>query len=795
MAAASQSSPASVAAAPQGQSTPVFWRVEGSLVNLRAVRPVGFFTWNAQSFLERWVRRGGLLLLALLRPLFYAMHRRAATRLLHTLLRGVSRDRLDLLGEEYFQYKMQPRLNPRAVALLRERLAAGDNIVLVSQGLEHVMRPLAQYLGVSQLICNRLEFREGRATGRLLEPVIRPRGGLAWLRNRNPDGRIAAPRLLRALGLEDRPALLFGAIRRAERQVIRPRRRLLAFARNGVPAPLSVRAALRGKQVLLIGVTGFIGKVWLVKLLTDLPEIGRLYVLIRPRRNASALQRFERIVSESPVFEGLHRKYGEALPQFLAERIEVVEGDVSQPGLGLDAACRTRLAAQLDLVVNSAGLTDFNPDLRDALETNVAGVAHLLEFVRGCDHAALLHLSTCYVVGHRDGRIPETLVPDYTPLGTAGFDAEAECRALEELVREIVARSESAEVTAELQRKARARMRGPSAAAAALDEHVRRYRVRWLRAQLVEAGMRRAQQYGWPNTYTFTKSLGESLIARALAAAAVRGQRLAVAVVRPSIVESSIEEPFRGWNEGVGTSAPLAYLLGTYFRQLPSNERKCLDVIPVDLVSRGMTLIAAALAERRHHTVYQLATSVRNPCTMGRSIELTGLAHRKHYRAQEGLEAWLRSRFDTIAVSKSRYRNLSAPRQRRILSAVNRLLAPLPWKPQGLLKRERNLDRVEKIIELYEPFILHNDHVFEAGHIEQLARALVAAEQACFGYDPARIDWWEYWIDIHVPALRRWCYPLMEGRPLELPARRSFRWPAAATTESSSADLTASANP
>jgi len=64
--------------------------------------------------------------------------------------------------------------------------------------------------------------------------------------------------------------------------------------------------------------------------------------------------------------------------------------------------------------------------------------------------------------------------------------------------------------------------------------------------------------------------------------------------VRPSIVETSTDQPFRGWNEGINTSAPLSYLLGTYFRQLPTNERKCLDVIPVDMVCRGMTLIAAA---------------------------------------------------------------------------------------------------------------------------------------------------------------------------------------------------------
>ena len=88
----------------------VYWRVEGSLAELTTVRPVAFFTWNAQTFLERWVRRGLVLVMAILRPFLYAAHRVFATRVVHTVLRGISRDRLDLLGEEYFKYKLQPHL-------------------------------------------------------------------------------------------------------------------------------------------------------------------------------------------------------------------------------------------------------------------------------------------------------------------------------------------------------------------------------------------------------------------------------------------------------------------------------------------------------------------------------------------------------------------------------------------------------------------------------------------------------------------------------------------------------------
>jgi hypothetical protein len=215
-------------------------------------------------------------------------------------------------------------------------------------------------------------------------------------------------------------------------------------------------------------------------------------------------------------------------------------------------------------------------------------------------------------------------------------------------------------------------------------------------------------------------------------------------------------------------------LLGTSFRQLPSNQNKRLDIIPVDAVCQGMTLIAAAVVERRNDAVYQLATSVTNPCDMGRSIELTSLAHRKHYRAQEGLESWLRLRMDAIPVSKTRYNRMSAPAQRAIVQSIQRIMAPLPLKKTPLAKAERNLERVEKLVELFEPFILNNEHDFVADNVEKLSHALVAEERETFGYDTRSLDWWEYWIDIHIPALRRWTYPLIEGRPLEVRAPRKF---------------------
>jgi thioester reductase-like protein len=747
---------------------PVYWRVEGSLLELTTTRPIAFFAWNSQTFTSRGLRRGLVLATAALRPFLYASNRKMATRVVHSVLRGISRDRLDLLGEEEFEYKLKPLLKPEGVRQLQALLATGTDVVLVSQGLDHVMRPLARFLGVKWIIANRLDFRDGIATGRLLSPVIRPRGIFARIREAGPDGRQSPARWVRALGLRG-PKALNGAIISSERPKPVRHRPIVHFDEKKIETSFSVRRALAGKRVMLIGVTGFIGKVWLANTLTDLPEIGKVYLLVRPQKE-SGQARFEKMVEESPVFDPLFERYGDRLGAWLAEKIEVVEGDVSQPGLGLASEVAARLKKELDLIINSSGLTDFNPDLRDALAVNVDSAFHLMQYIRGAERTALLHLSTCYVAGQRDGRVSERLRLNYTPAGVADFDAEKEWHALHDLVEQAEARAEGPEVTAELTKQALAKEgAAKDLQGVALENQIRKNRIRWLKTYLTEAGAKRAKELGWPNTYTFTKSLAESLIAK-------HGNGLPIAVVRPAIVETSVEKPFRGWNEGINTSATLSYLLGTSFRQLPSNERKRLDIIPVDSVCAGMTLIAAALVERRHDPVYQLATSVTNPCDMGRSIELTWLAHRKHYRAQEGLEYWLRLRFDPISVSKTRYRRMSAPAQMMIVKTIQAIMWPLPVK-KPLTKAERNLGRVKKLIELFEPFILHNEHDFVADNIEKLVSALVPEERETFVYDTVSLDWWEYWINIHIPALRRWTYPLIEGRPLEARAPRVLRIP------------------
>jgi long-chain acyl-CoA synthetase len=161
-----------------------------------------------------------------------------------------------------------------------------------------------------------------------------------------------------------------------------------------------------------------------------------------------------------------------------------------------------------------------------------------------------VHVSTCFVNGRTDGRVPEELQPSYTPRGASDFNARREWESLHAEVSRIEQEADSPALQSQFRGKALSKVRSGSDEKA-VNNQIRKIRTRWVRDRLIDIGIERAQRWGWPNIYTLTKSLGESLLA-------AEAGSLPVSIARPSIVESSVSQPFRGWNEA-NTTAPLSY--------------------------------------------------------------------------------------------------------------------------------------------------------------------------------------------------------------------------------------------
>lgn len=531
---------------------------------------------------------------------------------------------------------------------------------------------------------------------------------------------------------------------------------------------ISVTNTFAGRHVLLAGGSGFLGKVWLAMALEKLADIGRIYLLIRPGAQISSRKRFENLVNTSPVFSRLHERFGPRLSRYLSERVEVLEGDLAEYNLGFSSEVASRLQGKLDLIINCAGQVDFNPDIRKALASNVDTILQLINFVRRCDHASLLHVSTCYVAGNRQGRIDEVLESNPVPI-QEGFDPDLELADARVAIKEICDAQTSAEIQRELKTDIDKLLeRRADKGNGDRNRFTKSYSRRWLRErlrkELIDEGKRRAKRWGWQNTYTYSKGIAESLLSR-------RAKEIRYSIVRPSIIESSLSYPFAGWNQGFNASAPLAYLLGTWFHMLPARCDVPFDVVPVDMVCRALTVIGAALMLDRHAPIYHLGTSDRNRFTLGRACELTDLGHRRYLREKGKTTAQrvVLSRWDTKVVDPNHL--FSARNLRRIVDQMSELLEDFPRlirKRSGRLserlnRAERQLQEIQDLLDVYRPFIHDNFQIFRCGAID--SHQPVEPE---FRFYPEEIDWRKYWIEVHMPGLRRWVFPQFEKKSREV---------------------------
>jgi hypothetical protein len=468
---------------------------------------------------------------------------------------------------------------------------------------------------------------------------------------------------------------------------------------------------------------------------------------MRGKKAQGARARFEQMINESYAFAPLHERHGEELSRFLSERIEVVSGDVSRPGLGVEPAIAARIQQRLDLVVHCAGQVDFNPELQEALQNNVEGTIHAAEFAAKAKSAGFVQVSTCFVAGNKEGRNLKQLA--------------------ERIDEENTSEQALAELREELVESVKQKGHDPNNAHL-IDRILKREAKARLAERLVDAGKSRAAEWGFPNLYTFTKSMSESLLL-------ARFPSLPKTFFRPAIIESAVSFPLPGWNEGLNTSGPLAYFVGTWFRHLPARKDKPLDVVPVDYCCAALIAAGAALLEGRAKAVYQCATSDRHPLTVGRGLELTSLAHRKHYRnhGEDAIERIFLSRWDSRVVSDDHYISVDNMRKlaQWIADAAKDAPEGLPKRLRAELKKlgsrsdriDKRLSIVEKVVDTYKPFISDNRQVFACDELVGLA-----VDDPFFHYEPKNLDWRRYWIDQHMPGLRRWSFKLIENQKIEL---------------------------
>ncbi|EPS58786.1 hypothetical protein M569_16027, partial [Genlisea aurea] len=426
-----------------------------------------------------------------------------------------------------------------------------------------------------------------------------------------------------------------------------------------------------------------------------------------------------------PLFRVLKKKNGKNLEKVLSERVKVVAGDITCENLGIkDSELLHHMWKEVDIVINLAANTKFDERYDVSLGINTLGVKHVLSFSKKCNKLkTLVHVSTAYVCGEKGGLILENpLKLGETLNGTCGLDVYSEKKLVDQTLSNLKADDCS-------------------------DDYVK--------TAMADLGIKRARKFGWPNTYVFTKAMGEMLIEELK-------ENLPIVILRPSIVTSTYKEPFPGWAEGIRTIDSLAvgYAKGRITCFL-GDPKTILDLIPADMVVNAMIVSMAAQANQESQTIYHVGSSVSNPL---------------HYAMLQDFgqtyfssNPWIDKQGRPVVVgpvkvlnsmeSFHRYFSLQYLIPLKGLEIVNTICCD--YFHGMYIEMCRKTDFVLRLVELYRPYLFFKG-CFDDMNTEKLRRAAggngSCVETDLFYFDPKVVDWEEYFLKIHLPGVVKYVF-------------------------------------
>ncbi|MDO8654801.1 MAG: fatty acyl-CoA reductase [Undibacterium sp.] len=480
---------------------------------------------------------------------------------------------------------------------------------------------------------------------------------------------------------------------------------------------LSVSSQLAGKRVLITGTTGFLAKVLLEKLVRDVPEIKQFILVIRANKTYStAAERFEREILSSSIFDRLREEQPQYLDEIVRHKFVFVTGEVTEPLFGLTPIEFAKLANGVDIVVSSAASVNFREELDQALDINALSLLKLTALTRMAGHIPLIHVSTCYVNGYNEGKIPEQLMESASkliPIQPAGYYE------VKPLIDDLLLKIEAVKRNC-----------------LSVDE---------LPKALTDLGIREANRYGWNDTYTFTKWIGEQIVCREL-------QGKSLTIVRPSIIESTLREPTPGWIEGVkvGDALILAYARGkTNF--FPAKTDEIVDLIPADLVANSIILsMTEALAHPGQRRIYQCCSGSSNPIILGNLIDIIQTASKRDWRA-----------YDKLFYNKpgKDFRCVSRPSFLATMSVLKLALGAVSWarKCVGMNPSFTMLESFNTTHNLAVVFSFYTSpsYTFQNKQLQELENRMGEFDRRMFSIDPRLINWKNYMGNIHLAGLNR----------------------------------------
>ncbi|KAH8258935.1 hypothetical protein KR038_009455 [Drosophila bunnanda] len=153
---------------------------------------------------------------------------------------------------------------------------------------------------------------------------------------------------------------------------------------------MSILEAFKDQEIFVTGASGFVGKALVEKLLRSCPTLGRIYVLMRPKKGQDIEERLQ-LQWETKLYERLRKEQPNARSKLVA-----IAGDVEQLGLGISEADLERLK-NVNIVYHSAASVRFDDPLRTAILMNTRGTHELIKLALGWQKLkTFVHVSTTY---------------------------------------------------------------------------------------------------------------------------------------------------------------------------------------------------------------------------------------------------------------------------------------------------------------------------------------------------------------------------------------------------------------
>ncbi|XP_018570239.1 fatty acyl-CoA reductase wat-like [Anoplophora glabripennis] len=428
-------------------------------------------------------------------------------------------------------------------------------------------------------------------------------------------------------------------------------------------------------NVFLTGGTGFLGMLLLEKLLFACPNISNIYMLVRSKKGKYVQTRLEELFDDV-VFARLREQY----PNF-REKIFPIEGDCELPNLGLSIQDRVLLITEVNIVIHAAATVRFDESLKKASIINVRAVRDIMRLAQRMPNLkSLVHVSTAFS-NCTHSHIKEEVYPparDYKKL----------LLVTEALPDDILTR---------------------------------------ITPLLLE---------NYPNTYSFTKQVGEDVVRQ-------EGAGLPAGIHRPSIVQSTYKEPVRGWTNNF--YGPTGYLVGGGLGLMRTAEIYSdvkANMVPADMVVNSIIATAWDIAERfagrdqkgNEVPVYNFEASHSPILTWEDYIKICG---RFAYRYSSVHAMWYmffiptRNRISYVIAAFFLHKIPAF-----VVDAVRFCLR----KPPILLRVYKKID---KMVDVSSYFIL-KEWSFESENVPRLKTKMYDEDRTTFFCDMKDFEWEEY---------------------------------------------------